>query len=703
MTLKLRVFLAIIIGCAALTFAVFQIARLEFKIADAYVSDLKMPAKISAVIHEMQIERGKSVGFITTGFQESKHPEILGQRKKVDSAIATFRQYVSDTAGKNRHSDVEKAIYQVDADLQKMDTVREHIDDKSATVPEVVGNYTRLIDDMIAVLGHMVQHSKSEVTVSRVLPFLMMVRAKEHGGLERALGAALLNQAAADGPKMDTFKTYWSRRSGEAIALQEFSDVSSDEYKAWFKEIVTGSAIAEVERIREILAGIMETGDSQGISGSSYFATATERLDLFKALEDRIAADFEAAGAAAYERQITQAWVLVGVCLAALLITAFLGYNALTIFSAGFRRIGDDIDRLSRGDLSEGEALGRAPDITSLRMKLKHLRDCMHDIATAGKRVGDGDLTVRIKPMSDQDEMGLALERMRYDLERVIAKANDTVFSVAFGSGQLKELAVDMSGGTQTQAAATEELSATISLISEGIRQTSRNTQDMEGISREAADDAVRSGEAVRNAITAMATINEQISIVQELARQTDLLALNAAVEAARAGEHGKGFAVVASEVRKLAERSQQAAEEISSLSLETSSLSHDAGELLDLLVPKIQKTAELVIGISGQMQVQSDSVVEIEQAISDLSGEVMKQAEHSNTTAETSENLEEQAMTLERILSKFKTSTFNEDELDADLANAGRDEMNGTHSEDAGSVLQDDTEESDARVHTAA
>ena len=130
MTLKLRVFLAIIIGCTALAFAVFQIARLEFKIADAYVSDLKMPAKIGAVIHEMQIERGKSVGYVSTGFPDDALGAILSQRRKVDETIAVFQQYVLDTTGKVRHPDVEKAIYELDADLAKMIEVRKHIDDK---------------------------------------------------------------------------------------------------------------------------------------------------------------------------------------------------------------------------------------------------------------------------------------------------------------------------------------------------------------------------------------------------------------------------------------------------------------------------------------------------------------------------------------------------------------------------------------------
>lgn len=605
---------------------------------------------------------GEKCWVCVLGFPSDGRSNVTSQRVLVDQRIDDLEAYLAISDDGHLHPDVKHSIDELHADLNKMDLVRAHVDDKTATVPEIVGSYTKLIDDMIAVLSHLLQYSKTEVTTSRLLPFVAMVRAKEHGGLERALGAALLNQAAKGQVKFDTFSAYLARKSGEKIALHEFIDGSSDEYKSWYKELVQGDAVGEVARIREILKDIAITHDGQGIAGGTFFGIATERLDMFKALEDRIAKDLEDSANAAYDGQISQAWTLASIGTLGLIATLFLGYTALSGFSVGMKEIQDDIDKLSRGDLSEGTPFGGAPDITLLRQRLKHLRESMKLIANAGVQVGDGDLTAKIQAMSDEDEMGQALEHMRQDLNKVIADANDMVFSVAFGSTQMKELATEMSGGTQTQAAATEELSATITLISEGIRETSQATQNIEQISREAAADAVKSGEVVESAITAMSTINEQIMIVQELARQTDLLALNAAVEAARAGEHGKGFAVVASEVRKLAERSQQAAEEISALSHETSTLSGDAGELIETLVPKIQTTADLVVNIATQMRNQSDSVGEIELAIADLSEEVTKQAEHSQSTTDNSENLAEQAINLERILAKFKTSEETDD-----------------------------------------
>jgi methyl-accepting chemotaxis protein len=188
------------------------------------------------------------------------------------------------------------------------------------------------------------------------------------------------------------------------------------------------------------------------------------------------------------------------------------------------------------------------------------------------------------------------------------------------------------------------------------IKQNAENAGQTEKIARQSAKDAQVSGEAVGRAVDAMQTIAEKIGIVQEIARQTDLLALNAAVEAARAGEHGKGFAVVASEVRKLAERCQAAATEISALSSGTVKAAQEAGEMLAKLVPDIKKTAELVEEITAACREQDTGADQINQAIQQLDKVTQQNASASEEASATSEELAAQAEQLQTTIAYFRT-----------------------------------------------
>jgi methyl-accepting chemotaxis protein len=165
------------------------------------------------------------------------------------------------------------------------------------------------------------------------------------------------------------------------------------------------------------------------------------------------------------------------------------------------------------------------------------------------------------------------------------------------------------------------------------------------------------SGEAVGKAVAAMQTIAQKIMIVQEIARQTDLLALNAAVEAARAGEHGRGFAVVASEVRKLAERSQAASAEISTLSVDTVKAAQSAGEMLSRLVPDIQRTAELVEEISAASREQNAGAAQINMAIQQLDKVTQQNTSAAEEMSSTSEELAAQAEQLQAVIGYFRLS----------------------------------------------
>jgi methyl-accepting chemotaxis protein len=190
------------------------------------------------------------------------------------------------------------------------------------------------------------------------------------------------------------------------------------------------------------------------------------------------------------------------------------------------------------------------------------------------------------------------------------------------------------------------------------IRQNADNANQTEKISREAAEDAKESGVAVVGAVDAMKQIAEKINIIEEIARQTNLLALNAAIEAARAGEHGKGFAVVAAEVRKLAERSQEAAGDITELAGSSVDVAEKAGAMLNSLVPKIQQTAELVQEISASSNEMNTGAEQINAAIQQLDTVTQQNASASEEMASTSEELSSQALHLQDTIAFFNVDS---------------------------------------------
>ena len=314
------------------------------------------------------------------------------------------------------------------------------------------------------------------------------------------------------------------------------------------------------------------------------------------------------------------------------------------------------VELISKGDNPPPITDTYYGDFNLIKNNLNTLVAAMNEITGAAEEIANGNLTVDIRERSAQDKLMQALSAMVAGLTRTVTDIRGIAGEVAAASQSISTASIQVSKGASAQAAAAEEASSSMEEMVSNIKQNADNASQTDKIANKSAKDAQESGKSVLEAVSAMKEIANKISIIEEIARQTNLLALNAAIEAARAGEHGKGFAVVAAEVRKLAERSQKAAAEINQLSSTTLRVSEKSGEMLDKLVPDIQRTAELVQEITAASKEQDTGAEQINKALQQLEQVIQQNASASEEMASTTEELTGQSDQLVSALAFFHT-----------------------------------------------
>lgn len=328
--------------------------------------------------------------------------------------------------------------------------------------------------------------------------------------------------------------------------------------------------------------------------------------------------------------------------------------QALQTMLINLRATAQVAEHIAKGDVSATVAIRSEHD--TIGQSLQAMLTNLQTTVQVAEQLAAGDLTVNVTLLSEKDSLRQALCTMVTSLQKIVTNVQHVADHIVIGSKMLNDNAAQMANGSSIQAAASEEVSATMEQIAATVRQNAENAGQTEKIALQAAQDAQDSGEAVAATVQAMYRIVKKTKIIERIAQETRMLSLNATIEAAKVRQSGKGFAVVASEVRSLALRTQESVTEIHAIANESIAVAERAGTMLQKLVPDIWRTAQLVQEISAASREQQSGVEQVNRATQQLDAVTEQNSSSAEKLAAAAEELTAQAVQLQHILSFFKT-----------------------------------------------
>ncbi|MBX9776532.1 MAG: nitrate- and nitrite sensing domain-containing protein [Xanthobacteraceae bacterium] len=675
---------------------------------DAVAAVTQAAPLISALVHDLQTERGSSAGFINSK-GKAFAAVVRDQRPLTDKTLQAWNKRSSEYLNSKAGTQFARNLDDAKSKLAELDSVRAGVDAFSIDASKVTAFYTAAIASLITVIDAMSEMTEDARIMRQATALSSLVRRKEFAGQGRALGAVGFSSGQFP-PQV--YQEFMRRQVLDEAYSTFFRRNATPAQIDYVNDALSGAVEDTMTQMRQLAANSPFNNNMSSVSGQQWFDAATKYIDSLKRAEDRLVSDFTATVQAIADEASWKFWSLLALFLGllgitgvvtaaiALSITRPIGKLVATMqmLAKGHHDIevpvadrGDEIGHIGKAVLTFRVAAAekhRLETETADRQKAAEMErqrsEAARTAATAAQvklvvdalgggleQLATGVLTHRIT-----NEFADEYEKVRNDFNAAIAQLQETVGAIAASVREVSNAAAeiststtDLSQRTEEQAASLEQTSAAMEEISATVKQNAENAQKASQFATGTREVADRGGEVVAEAVKAMSRIEQSsrkisdiIGVIDEIARQTNLLALNAAVEAARAGEAGRGFAVVASEVRSLAQRSSQAAKDIKDLITNSSDqvqegveLVNRAGTSLNEILASIKKVADIVSNIAAASAEQATGLEQVGKALTQMDEVTQQNSALVEENAATAKTLEHQARAMDERVAFFR------------------------------------------------